>query len=326
MKCAQCEQAAVINNPARCKQHFLEEFVMRVKNTIVDYELIPRGAKVCVAVSGGKDSLTVLHILAQLGYEVSGLAIDEGIADYREHTLADLKKFCTEHNIPLIIKTFKELTGQELDTMLSQDRAGGAPRQPCTVCGTFRRYLLNEGAKGHDVLATGHNADDEAQAVLMNLFRANTTFLPRQGPKTNSRIKTGRMNGSKKTLSPQKSKISGVNGRSDIPCGFTQRIKPLYFCTEQEIMTYALLNNIQTSFSECPYAKQSYRAFIRDVFNEYVAEHPGAQTNILRSFLSMKENWLVVEEAVRACERCGEPSTGKICGACQMLTTIKIKK
>ncbi|MBR9703277.1 TIGR00269 family protein [Candidatus Woesearchaeota archaeon] len=295
MQCSSCSQNAVINNPAHCKQHFIEEFVARVKKTISDYELIPEGAKICVAVSGGKDSLTVLHMLKTLGHDVTGLVIDEGIADYREHTIVDLKRFCEENDVPLIIKTFKELTGQELDDILKLDNM----RQPCTVCGTFRRYLLNKGAQGFTVLATGHNADDEAQAVLMNLFRAQTAFLPRQGPKTNS---SGKKLG-----------------------GFTQRIKPLYFCTEQEIMTYALLNNIKTSFSECPYAAQSFRALVRDKFNDYIATHPGAQEKVLKAFLEMKKNWPVVEDAAKACELCGEPSTGKICGACQMLSTIKIK-
>jgi len=286
MHCGTCAEKAVWLQPALCAKHFTNYFEEKVKCTIDEYELIPSKAVVTVAVSGGKDSLTILHILHKLGHSCNALLVDEGIADYREHTIIDAKRFCEARDIPLRIVTFEDLTGKKLDDMLRENPDARA----CTVCGTFRRHLLNAHADG-DVLATGHNADDEAQAVLMNILRAQTTMMTRPGPATNA------------------------GG------GFTRRIKPLYFCTEKEIMTYALLQGFAGDFTECPNARASYRARVRDVLNAYEAKHPGAKQRILAHHLRLQ---LPKDSTpLRQCSRCGEPSTGDVCASCKMLVTIK---
>lgn len=288
MNCTQCENQAIWLKPCLCKDHFTKQFEEKVEKTIKDYKLIPQDAKVCVAVSGGKDSLTILHILHLQGHDVTGLLVDEGIAGYREHTIVDAKAFCAERNISLEIVTFKELTGKELDDMLVDKTL-----RPCTVCGTFRRHLLNKHAHGFTVLATGHNADDEAQAILMNLLRAQTTLLNRSGPSTNTTK------------------------------GFTRRIKPLYFCTEKEIMTYALIKGFASEFTECPNAKVSYRARVRDLLNTYEQAHPGTKQHILQHYLQLHNRLPKEQTPFAECQTCGSPSTGDKCASCRMLITIK---
>jgi uncharacterized protein (TIGR00269 family) len=262
-------------------------FEEKGEKTITEYALLNTKMKVCVAVSGGKDSLTILSLLKKFGYTVSGLLVDEGIADYREHTIVDAKAFCEKQSIPLDIVTFKELTGKDLDDMLVNKKL-----RACTVCGTFRRHLLNQHAHGFDVIATGHNADDEAQVVLMNILRAQTNLLNRSGPKTTSTE------------------------------SFVQRIKPLYFCTEKEIMTYALIKGFAGDFTECPNAKTSYRARVRDLLNAYEAKHPGSKQKVLKKYLRLHDKLPREQTPIRTCTNCSGPTTGETCASCKMLVTI----
>ena len=227
MSCGKCDSRAVIalQHGGFCKKHFINYFEDKVFKTINRFQLLGRNEKICVAASGGKDSLTVLYLtkkyLEKNGLPTNNLfalAIDEGIDNYREKTLIDLKKFCLGHSIPLQVVSFQEELGKTLDyayPLINRD----ANKKPCNVCGVWRRYLLNRYARklGADKLVTGHNLDDEAQAIVMNLFKANTKLAARLGP------------------------ISGIEEN----VLFTQRVKPLYLCAEKEVRLYALLKGFQ---------------------------------------------------------------------------------
>ena len=185
MQCNKCQNHAVITlqHGNLCKNHFIDYFEDKVFKTINKYQLIGRDEKLCVAVSGGKDSLTVLYLTKKYleknnipTSNLVALAVDEGIDQYREKTLIDLKKFCAEHQVPLTVVSFEQELGKTLDQaypIINKD----AQKKPCNVCGVWRRYLLNKHAKklGADKVITGHNLDDEAQAIIMNIFKANTT-------------------------------------------------------------------------------------------------------------------------------------------------------
>ncbi|PIN81122.1 TIGR00269 family protein [Candidatus Woesearchaeota archaeon CG10_big_fil_rev_8_21_14_0_10_32_9] len=285
MNCKLCTQKAIIDSPSYCKKHFLKYVEQTAKQTIKKYDLLKRSDKVCVAVSGGKDSITLLYILKQLKYDVEALAIDEGIKNYRDETLAFLKRFCKKHKIKLIIKSFEKEVGKRLDKIVKT----GNPA--CTICGTFRRSLLNKYTKNYDKIATGHNLDDEAQAVLMNLLKAQKSLYDRQGPKTGKRK------------------------------GFTQKIKPLYFLKEKEIMIYSILMNFDVPFTECPYAKDSFRAYVRDELNLLETQKPGTKKNILLKYLknkSAEKNKLELS----FCPLCGEPCAEEICNSCRIRKTL----
>ena len=173
MSCGKCDSRAVIalQHGGFCKKHFINYFEDKVFKTINRFQLLGRNEKICVAASGGKDSLTVLYLtkkyLEKNGLPTNNLfalAIDEGIDNYREKTLIDLKKFCLGHSIPLQVVSFQEELGKTLDyayPLINRD----ANKKPCNVCGVWRRYLLNRYARklGADKLVTGHNLDDEAQ-------------------------------------------------------------------------------------------------------------------------------------------------------------------
>jgi len=289
MKCALCEEKAIYLSPNLCKTHFSKYVEDKVAKTIKDFNLIDKNEKVCVAVSGGKDSTTVLFILKKYGYNVEALAIDEGIEDYRNITLDFIKSFCKEHNVTLIIKSYEEDFGKRLDHVVKKGDLA------CNICGTFRRHMMNKYAIGFDKIATGHNLDDEAQAVLMNLLKAQTVMLGRQGPKT-----------SKKE--------------------FVRKIKPLYFLKEKEIMVYAFINKLNVPFIECPFASESFRGHVRDWLNNIEKINPGTKENIVKHYLSMNANSKNVKDKLSdeldVCPLCGFPSSIGLCKACRLKATF----
>lgn len=304
MRCEQCDSTAIIDGPLRCERHFIEDFEARVRRTIEEHNLIPASGRIAVAVSGGKDSLVVLTLLHRWfgndgvdvgsdsvrgGDRVVAIAIDEGIDGYRDRTLDEARRVCVANGIPLIVKSFEELSGQRLDTIVKTKGT-----HPCSVCGTLRRRLLADASKGFDVIATGHNADDESQAVLMNIIRGNTELFARLGPSTGSH-----------------------------DAGFTRRVKPLYFCPEREVMAYAYIKGFARGFEECPYARQSYRQIVRDALNDYAQSHHGVKDRLLRRFLVAKAALpRGGASTVIPCRTCGEPSSAGACKTCTIIRTI----
>ena len=124
-----------------CEAHFIAWFEERVFTTVDEYAMISPGEKVLVAASGGKDSLTLLHIMKKR-YDVTAFCVDEGIAGYREHTIVDLKRICEREGVPFIVRSFKEEKGATLDEI--------NPDHPCTTCGVYRRDLIADEAKQYD--------------------------------------------------------------------------------------------------------------------------------------------------------------------------------
>src|SRR3989338_8211211 len=123
MKCSTCEEKAVYKGQGQyyCRSHFLRYFEDKAQKTIRKYKLFETGDRVCVATSGGKDSLALLYITAKYcrkrGIEFFALAVDEGIEQYRDHTLEDLKKFCVDHKVNLKVVSFKAKVGATLDDL-----------------------------------------------------------------------------------------------------------------------------------------------------------------------------------------------------------------
>ncbi|MBI2133210.1 TIGR00269 family protein [Candidatus Woesearchaeota archaeon] len=260
-------------------------FEAKVRKTIRRFGLFCRDDRLVVACSGGKDSTVVLSILGKFGYDVEALAVDEGIKGYRDSTLEDISDFCKDSGVPLRVVSFKEEFGLSLDRIA---RKKGI--RPCAACGVLRRYLINKFARGYDAAVTGHNLDDEAQSIIMNIMKSNVHLLPRLGPKT------GHVFDSK----------------------FTNRVKPLYLCPEKEVAAYAFRKKLKIRFTECPYSGSSYRAAVRDFLNGLEAEHPGTKLGIISSFLKLMPalRKLPISKQLNYCSCCGEPAGRSVCSAC----------
>ncbi|MBI2650561.1 TIGR00269 family protein [Candidatus Woesearchaeota archaeon] len=290
---------ALYSGEKLCKSHFTEYFENKVFKTIRQFELLDKEENLGVALSGGKDSLTVLHILNRLSQQnpkikTNAIAIDEGIQNYRDKTLEKAKEFCNKNNIKLDIFSYKEEFGLTLDEMLKI-----LDVKPCNICGIFRRYLLNKKSKELKLtkLATGHNLDDECQSILMNQIKNSIEASARLGPKV------------------------GI-AQDD---KFVQRIKPLYLCTEKEVTTYAFISGLLDEFNECPNVSQSFRAKVRDMLNELENKFPGTKYSIVNSFLQtlplLKQKFK--DGAIKVCIKCNEPSANDVCNACVYLEKLR---
>ena len=299
--CGNCEKKPVYtldSGEKLCKTCFLRYVEKKVRKTLRVYKLVDKKDSIAVAVSGGKDSLTVVDLLSSVykknkNVQIKALLIDEGIKGYRDACITPTQKFCFERNIPLEIVSYIKEFGFDLDQVVEG-------RKPCSVCGVLRRNLLNTYAKkmGVKKLATGHNLDDEAQTILMNQFRKNIDASARLGPMT------------------------GIEDHE----GFVRRIKPLYFLTEKEIMTYAFVKGLVREFNECPYNKESYRNQVREMLNHFEELYPGTKNSIVRSFLEILPTLQKQEKGntkIKKCRSCGEPSSQDQCQKCHVLQEIK---
>uniref|UniRef100_A0A7J3X655 TIGR00269 family protein n=2 Tax=Thermofilum pendens TaxID=2269 RepID=A0A7J3X655_THEPE len=282
-----------------CSYHFVEYFERRVKATLTWFRLVEPGDRVAVAVSGGKDSLTTLYLMRkfseEMGFEVFGIAVDEGIAGYREYKLEALRSLAREIGVDVHIATFRELFGLTLDEAVAVLGERGLKVKPCTVCGVFRRYALNRAARelGATKLATGHNLDDEVQVFAMNLVKAHVDGIVREGLATEPA------------------------GERLVP-----RIKPLYFIPEKEVLAYTLIRGIRTPFVECPYIVHALRHPMRHWLNEIEDEEPGTKYRVLAVKELFRNILPPPPKEMMLCRVCGEPTSHPVCRACELKTYL----
>ncbi|MEM2109216.1 MAG: TIGR00269 family protein [Candidatus Odinarchaeota archaeon] len=307
MKCFYCKNPAVTFRPYSgeylCKTCFSKSIERKVQRTINKYSLLEETDTVAVAVSGGKDSLTLLTILSKLERrfretKLIAVTIDEGIRNYREESLRFAKLISNKLEIPHKIYSFKELFGYNFDDVIGLLRDYGFDKSsPCSYCGLLRRTALNTAAKavGATKLATAHNLDDEAQTVIMNFLRADYMRVLRTGAKLEK-----------------------------IHSGFVPRIKPLIEVPEREIILYAYFNNLPLHSQTCPYAQDAFRNDVRAFLNKMEVTRPEVKYNILRVNERLRTVYKSLEGELDlgVCVECGDPSSQELCKKCQLIKIL----
>lgn len=283
-----CGKTAIIDVKASlCSEHFCEFFENSVKSTIEKFQMFSKKDKLAIACSGGKDSMVLLYLLNKMKFNITAIAVDEGIESYRIFTLKFLENFCKKNKIPLKIASFKDFSGFSMDEVIKKSKTS-----PCRICGTWRRYLLGKLSKDFDVLITGHNLDDEAQSLLMNVINCNFSLMSRLGP------------------------VSSKSKKSNFPI----KVKPFYFSFEKEIASYAFLKGLMTKFNECPNFEGSFRNFIMDCINELEKDVKGFKENFVLAFLN--EKFQETENLGSLCSSCGELSSKKTCSSCSFIENL----
>lgn len=306
MKCSFCDNDAVYWDGASgkyyCAEHFSNYFEDKVLETIIKYNLIKRGERIGVAVSGGKDSTVCFLVLGKLSkeldFEVVGILIDEGIGGYREHTITFVREVAKKYGLNLRIYSFKEEFGYTLDEMVKIAEEKASWMKPCTICGVLRRWLLNKAAieLNLDKLATAHTINDEVQTFFMDLIKNNQRDLERLGP---------------------------ITGVSKIE-GFIQRIKPFYFIWEKETMTYILSLGLFPPLHECPYAPLGDRWKVRFALYDLEEKYPGTHEKVANFIIKFTEKFKGEKVSLGKCEICGFPTNRKICKACEIRRRLGI--
>lgn len=303
LKCSLCGRRAVYDRHYAgvllCDRCLMKSVEGRFRRTVAEHKLVSPGEKVAVAVSGGKDSVVCLHLLADYcrwrNCKLVAITIDEGIKGYRDQSLPVARKNAELLGVEHFIVSFRDAFGVTLDRIVELARRRRTGLNPCTYCGVMRRSLLNQAARelGADKLATAHNLDDEVQAIMLNYVRADLSRLYRLGP----------------IYSPRE--------------GFVPRIKPLREIPEKEIALYALLRGLEVHLGTCPYAGGIHMK-IRDFINDLEANHPNTKFMILRMFDRLRPELArcAPEFEVRRCELCGEPTSANVCKACELLKQL----
>jgi len=269
---------------------FIELFEKKVKQTIEKYKLTNKKEKIIVACSGGKDSTTALYLLNKFGYNTEALHIYLGIGKWSEKNLANVKKICERLEVKLHIIPIKKEIGK---TILE------IRENKCRICSINKRYLLNKKARelGGKKLVMGHNLDDEAESIMMNLFKGNVELGLGTGPKTG-------------LLQDKK---------------FVQRIKPLFFCRNEETKKYAKLVKLPILIESCPCSTDVFRRKIRNWLNAMEKKDKKVKENVVHWFLArlpeLRKRYTGKDE-LKYCERCGEPSRRKICKRCELMKLV----
>lgn len=293
----QCGKKAILKRPKTghtlCKECFFYAFENEIHNTITQGKLFKPGDKVAIGASGGKDSTVLAYVLKtlneryQYGIDLFLLSIDEGITGYRDDSLKTVQQNKDDYGLPLKILSYKELYGWTMDEIVAEI----GKKNNCTFCGVFRRQALDRGAAllGVDCIATGHNADDIAETVLMNILRGDIARLQRC--------------------------TSIITAGADC----IRRCKPLKYAYEKEIVMYAYFKQLVYFSTECIFAPNAYRGHARTYLKDLERIRPSSILDIIHSgeTLQVKEGIKLPER--RNCSRCGFVSSQEICKACIML-------
>ena len=300
-KCRFCHREAYVfvrqANLPLCEEHFPWWFERKVERTLRRYKMVGPGDRVLVAVSGGKDSSTLLSVLAELsgkmGFEVASVTLDLGIGgnSYSRLSVETAETIARKLGVEHHTVSIKDKYGFTLDEAVRAVR-----RPPCSLCGLIKRYALTDVARemGFDALATGHTLNDVARFLLSSYITASLAELVRLTP------------------------VSA----SELP-GIPRRIKPFYESLEEHIKAYADLKGLKYLRDGCPYARTAPMDFLRSFLDGLEARSPGMLNAMVRGYVKhirpALEAYLKDKlPELRPCSKCGMPSSGDVCAFCRM--------
>ena len=307
MNCTKCKTKAVLklprHNAAFCKDCFNNFTHDQVSKAIKSQGMFGKDDRILVAVSGGKDSLALWDILLTLGYKADALYVNLGIAGYSDRSHEKVRHFA---------ETVASPQGATLHTHTVEKEAGAGikelslvvHRPTCSTCGTIKRYQFNRVAieQDYDVMATGHNLDDEAARLLGNVLHWQEDYLAKQSPSLPASIER-----------------------------FAKKVKPLYRLTERELAAYCVLNRIDYIVDECPMAQGARTLLYKEVLNRLETESPGTKQYFYWGFLEKQSKPASAgttmtekdQALLHPCPTCGQPTTADTCSYCKLMARAK---
>lgn len=228
----------------------LQQLLSYTRRAVDDYEMIAEGDKIAIGISGGKDSLTLLHALHGLQrfypkhFDIHAVTVDLGFDNINFDRISQL---CAELEVPYsIIKT-------DIAQIVFQERRES---NPCSLCAKMRKGALNEEMKqiGCNKIAYAHHKDDIVETMLMSL------------------IFEGRFH----TFSP-KTYLSRID---------LTMIRPLIYVDEANIKGFVNKYELPVLKSACPVDGYTKRQYASNLLDQLIKENPGVKERMFTAIVN----------------------------------------
>jgi len=280
-----------------CEECFLKFIERKVSRVIKKYGMIKKDDRVLLALSGGKDSSALLHIIRRMMPEtkIICLHIDLGISGFSEECRSKAEELAHQEDVELEVVNLKNFLGYALSELAIKYK------KICSTCGLIRRYLLNYYGNSYNVtkIATGHNLDDVI-AILWDFYVKGELFEAlRLQPVT-------------QPIHPKA-----------LP-----RIKPLIELTDFELKAYVDLKGLPYTPIQCSFGRESKLNKRKRLINTIESMYPAFKHTLLKTHIkritpllsslvtTKRSNW-------STCIRCGMPSRRDVCGICRFKENLK---
>ncbi len=233
----------------------MQRILSHMRKAIEEYKMIAQGDKIAICLSGGKDSLTLLHAIKALQrfypkkFTFIAISVNPGFEFF---DTALLQTICQDLEVPLF---FENSHAKEIVFDIRNEK------NPCSLCANLRRGVINSLAirEGCNKIALGHNQDDVLETFLLNLFY------------------TGKIG----TFSP----VSYMD-RSQITL-----IRPLVYTPEKEIRSFIRKNNLMVMPKVCPMDGTSKRESMKQLLSSLSKQIPMIRANLFGAILRNLDDW-----------------------------------
>ncbi|MFX1516261.1 MAG: ATP-binding protein [Promethearchaeota archaeon] len=281
-----------------CATCFSRKFEKRIIKRI---PMSLRGHSVAIALSGGKDSSTLLHILHKYQKKLkipllAAIVLEEEIPQIQSSREKIINEIKTKYfSVKFFQKSYTELFNHSLPSLTQQSDKLNLGFTPCAICGVLRRHGILKLAMAIrvDFIVMGNTLEDEATTVLLNIIRGNHQRNFR------SRIK----------YEP--------TDRESLPL----RIKPLSKVFEKTIQVYSNINQVPFLSGNCEFTSRSLRSDISTFLNSMMEKDPHILYNIVSS-VNKEQSFKTDTEKVYKCKQCSSYSPDLVCAACRMIRKI----
>lgn len=241
--------------------NLMQKLLSKTRQAIVEYNLIEDGDKICLGLSGGKDSITLLHILNNLRkflpekFELIAVTLNPGGVDN-----SPLHELCRELNVEYheVQTNIKEIVFD-----IRQEK------NPCSLCANLRRGALNAKAEelGCNKVALGHHKDDALETFFMSL-----SF---------------------------EGKINCFSPKSYMDKNNITLIRPMVFIDESMIIRTAKENNYPIIKNPCPADGKTNRQDIKELIKRLDREIPGFKKNLFKSLRNSNQLFIWDKKTVQ---------------------------
>lgn len=235
----------------------MQRILSHMRKAIEEYKMIEEGDKIAVCLSGGKDSITMLHAFKNLQifypkkFDIIAVSVNPGFEFFDTSFLEDI---CNKIDVPLFIE---KSNAKEIVFDIRKEK------NPCSLCANLRRGVINSIAnrEGCNKIALGHNQDDLLETFLLNLLYAGNigTFSP-----------VSYMDRSKVTL-----------------------IRPLVYTPEKEIKRYIKRNEISVMAKVCPMDGTSKREDMKNLIFSLSKNIPMIRANLFGAIQRNLDDWKI---------------------------------